>query len=1403
MGNVAKRRLTGGVNPTMAMDEMPAALKEKQRLDRLRVQAMTKNWKDAPPLRKKSEGKRKPLIISEAVLQMARDAKREVTNPFKLPAFPSSCTPPKDGPVMAMDDVFGDANTGNDFSWASQSFLAGIGAIYQEGLAFPGYTFLAELAQRPEYRVISEIIAEEMTRKWIKITSKSDDEDKTDKIRELSDTLEKLKIREAFQRCAEIDGFFGRAHLYIDIRTDGSDEGSDTTVIDREELKMPIGNGRDETTKSKVPPGSFKRIKAIEPVWTYPTNYNASDPLSAEWYEPDMWYVMGKQIHKSRLLKFVGREVPDILKPAYAFGGLSMSQMAKPYVDNWLKTRQAVADIISAFSVFVLSMDMGEVLAESSDLLFKRVDLFNLLRNNKGTMVINKDSEEFANVAAPLGTLDSLQAQTQEHMASVARVPIVKLLGIQPAGLNASSEGEIRTFYDHIHAYQEKFFKPNMEIVFNLTQMSLWGEVDDDLVFTFIELWELDAAALATKNKTDADTGNILIQAGVISPAEERKRIANDPDTPYQSLDVNDVPEPPAQEGMEDGGEADGEEGGSGPAEGTPGGGLGEGTGPDRGGEGGNVGGEQQGERGVPRQGNGKAGGLSVVRSENEDVETPRIKQSERNRLTAAAALARQKRRAAADAMGGSFVEGAAHDANPFKTFCTGLSALWHVMALDKDWKEGDHPRDKDGKFAPYGIAPGLKNKAAKLGFSKFSVSDSGKIKLTHANGSVLVVEPPGGKGAQSQIYSFYPADGGKPIKAQLTGQSGKSFFEKVGPLLTQVDLQSEASVNAGAPKVEKLIMGDPEASKDILSKASEIQEKYLSNIDDVESELKHNKTFKEAADDLGLRASDIVKLYKGEVEKHGAPPKSKEKQTAAKIVPSFAGMPGEELVNSALEKGLELVNSSPLVIVLKMPDGTNLRIGAHGTWQVAGQTSGMKGLGNLNAFLNGKLAEQNKPDTGVKPHEQFMTKLLDAGFFTQSGALDNDGNYVFKRKQDNKIFKVNPKSGMWQDVSDGTVGSSVEELDKVLKGGKKSEATEPKVKISDYATFEEYEKAAKSLGEKKMTPAGKEIVKKYYAEKNKAADPAVLEQAKKQSESNNKMFKSLQDKGYKNEVNAKEDSKGILTFKDGDKEFKVAANGDWLASSPGFSAKAGSGHENLEAFLSGEKAFGTKWNKGDLSSWAAEHDPEKAKELEEKKQKQAAEQAAQQAESKKSQAEANASMKKVSENLSKWKGPTPTATQKSAISHYTGSGYGSMNGALRGGSPLSGQSKELQDYLMTCSFPEDGVVYRGIKGEYAKHIKSALVKGSIFQDKGFSSTSAKSDMGFNSEGTEMRMKIHVKKGAKGAAVHHISSHGMGEAEAIFAAGTRFRVLSIPKDTKSGSSQWIEVEMLLPEEHED
>jgi phage-related protein (TIGR01555 family) len=249
---------------------------------------------------------------------------------------------------------------------------------------------------------------------------------------------------------------------------------------------------------------------------------------------------MGRTVHASRMLMFISRPVPDLLKAAYSFGGLSLSQLAEPYIRHWLRTRDSVSDIVHSFSVSGLATNLEATLGggDGTDLI-KRAQLFNQTRDNRGLMLLNKESEEFFQFNTPLSGLDALQAQAQEQMSAVSSIPLVKLLGITPSGLNASSDGEIRVFYDYIHSQQEIHREP-LKRAIDLIQLSEFGEIDPDIDFKFVPLYQLSEAEEAAARKSEADADAVWIGAGVISADEVRARLAADPSSPYNGLDVID-----------------------------------------------------------------------------------------------------------------------------------------------------------------------------------------------------------------------------------------------------------------------------------------------------------------------------------------------------------------------------------------------------------------------------------------------------------------------------------------------------------------------------------------------------------------------------------------------------------------------------------------------------------------------------------------------------------------------------------------------------------------------------------------------------------------------------------------------------------------------------------------------
>ena len=398
------------------------------------------------------------------------------------------------------------------------------------GLGFPGFPYLNELTQISEYRDISERTAKEMVRKWIKFHS-TGDKKRDDIIKGIEVEYIRLGVKGMFERCAVLDGFFGRGQIYLDF---GEEDTHDAEEIGS---KLILNHAK---INKKHP---LKALKVIEPITTYPAAYNSTFPLRQDYYEPSAWWVYGNKVDSSRLLTFVSRPLPDLLKPIYNFSGMSLSQLAQPYVDYWFSTRDSVGRLLRNFSCSVLKTDLSAILqGEGYDEFLKRARMFNALRDNQGLMILDNEGEAFEKHETSLSGLDKLQAQAQEHMAAVAKTPLTILLGVTPTGLNLTAEGDITIYNCHVNNQQESIFRANLERLNKVIMLSLYEEIYDDITFDFVDLVSMSEKEKALMRKSDGETAQVYVTLGALGPEEVRSKIAADPDSGYDDLNV-DKPE--------------------------------------------------------------------------------------------------------------------------------------------------------------------------------------------------------------------------------------------------------------------------------------------------------------------------------------------------------------------------------------------------------------------------------------------------------------------------------------------------------------------------------------------------------------------------------------------------------------------------------------------------------------------------------------------------------------------------------------------------------------------------------------------------------------------------------------------------------------------------------------------
>ena len=398
-----------------------------------------------------------------------------------------------------------------------------IGNLYNAP-RFLGYAELANLSQNGIIRAGVELRADEMTRRWIEYDYTGEAMTDEEAGAAIEEEMVRFKIQRLFRDAAQMCGYFGGCLAYIDVGN-----------ISDADLRLPLGMDGDTFRV-----GMLKGFKLIEPLYIAPARYSCANPIDSDYFVPQSWLINGKEIHASRFLYFAENHPSTMLLPSYNFFGIPLSQNVAESVRQFGECSAASARLLQKYSCTVFATDMQELLTgRDAQNIKRRIQYFAMNRDNDGVMTIDKEAESISDVSTPIGGVTDIVKQQMEIVAAMFSEPAVKLWGISPTGFNATGESDIKSHYDHIHAVQERIMREPLEYCLKLLQLNKNGFVDDALSFEFVPLSDEDADLKARCNKTTADTYATLIDRGVISGAEARMALANDPESGFSNIDAD------------------------------------------------------------------------------------------------------------------------------------------------------------------------------------------------------------------------------------------------------------------------------------------------------------------------------------------------------------------------------------------------------------------------------------------------------------------------------------------------------------------------------------------------------------------------------------------------------------------------------------------------------------------------------------------------------------------------------------------------------------------------------------------------------------------------------------------------------------------------------------------------
>lgn len=134
----------------------------------------------------------------------------------------------------------------------------------------------------------------------------------------------------------------------------------------------------------------------------------------------------------------------------------------------------------------------------------------------EGLSLIDGEDELEVQASSAFTGVGDVVGRLGEQLSGALQIPLVRLFGQSPAGLNASGESDLRNYYDSINQRQEKDMKIGVTTIYKLIAQSLGVTIPDNFSVCFNDLWDLDAVEKSTIAQNVSTAIDTQFQGGVI-----------------------------------------------------------------------------------------------------------------------------------------------------------------------------------------------------------------------------------------------------------------------------------------------------------------------------------------------------------------------------------------------------------------------------------------------------------------------------------------------------------------------------------------------------------------------------------------------------------------------------------------------------------------------------------------------------------------------------------------------------------------------------------------------------------------------------------------------------------------------------------------------------------------------
>lgn len=281
-------------------------------------------------------------------------------------------------------------------------------------------------------------------------------------------------------------------------------------MIDGQDLKTPL-------RMESVGKGQFRGVMPLDRWMVQPSLQDLVTDFGPElgkprFYDvlPDASGLMGMRIHHSRVVRLDGIELPYWQRISENGWGQSVVERLWDRLVPFDSATAGAAQLVYKAHLRTIKIkglrELISVGGKAFDGLVANIDMIRRYQSNEGLTLLDAE-DEFQTESYTFTGLDNVLLQFGQQISGATGIPLVRLFGQSPAGLNATGESDLRNYYDNVRAQQEARLRAGVERIYGLLYRSVFGkEPPDDWDIEFSALWQMtdEQKATVTNQRTAA-----------------------------------------------------------------------------------------------------------------------------------------------------------------------------------------------------------------------------------------------------------------------------------------------------------------------------------------------------------------------------------------------------------------------------------------------------------------------------------------------------------------------------------------------------------------------------------------------------------------------------------------------------------------------------------------------------------------------------------------------------------------------------------------------------------------------------------------------------------------------------------------------------------------------------------